>query len=301
MEAPDYQRPYEPVEPPEGGGRRLAGALVAALILVLAFNLVEGVQWPAESAPEPVPEAALPPPARPLSPAPSPSVAPESQVGPQASLMGMPPQVIRVSLSDDFALVDWKLPASSTPQNVALSSSPPAGAKRSPEGRVLRYGELKLGPGGGRRYAFVMDLGTRGGLLWLDRNHNGDFTDDGEPLPNQGKGAFATAIEIPMRELYPEQRGERSFVIWLYVDRQGLERSRAGAYSRTQAQGRVFLDGIPHAAWIVDQGINDADLTNDGIYVDLDRNGQVDPETERIGPDQGVWVAGRPTRFEVGP
>ena len=51
----------------------------------------------------------------------------------------------------------------------------------------------------------------------------------------------------------------------------------------------------------IDQGANDADLTNDGIYVDLDRNGEVDPETERIGPDQGVWVAGTPTRFEVGP
>ncbi len=301
MEAPDYQRPYQPVEPPGGGGRRLAGALVGALFLVLAFNLVEGIQWPVESAPEHVPEAALPPPEQPWSPAPGPSVAPESQVRPQANLMGTPPQVIRLSLADDFALVDWKLPASSTTQNVPLTNSPAATTKRPPEGRVLRFGELKLGPGGGRRYAFVIDLGTRGGLLYLDRNHNGDFTDDGEPLPNQGKGGFATAIEIPLRELYPGQRGEGDFVVWLYVNRQGLEHSRAGAYSRTQAQGRVFLNGIPHAAWIVDQGANDADLTNDGIYVDLDRNGQVDPETERIGPDQGVWIAGTPTRFEVGP
>jgi hypothetical protein len=300
MEGPHFERPYQPVEPPGGGGRRLAGALLAALILVLAFNLVEGIQWPAEPAPETSPPA-QPPPMQQEFPAPPPSVAPQAPGGPQASLMETPPQVIRVSLSDDFALVGWKLPASSTPQNVPLSSSPPASAMRSPQGRVLRYGELKLGPGGGRRYAFVIDLGTRGGLLWLDRNHNGDFSDDGEPLLNQGTGAFATAIEIPLRELYPEQRGDRAFVVWLYVNRQGLERSRAGAYSRTQAQGRVFLDGIPHAAWIVDQGVNDADLTNDGIYVDLDRNGEVDPETERIGPDQGVWVAGRPTRFEVGP
>jgi len=300
MKGPHFERPYEPVEPPGGGGRRLAGALLAGLVLVLAFNLVEGVRWQAEPAPEPGLQAQRPLPSQPLSAAPPPSVAPGAEAGPQASLMGMAPQVIRVSLSGDFALVDWKLPASSTPQNVPLSSSPPASAMRSPQGRILRYGELKLGPGGGRGYAFVIDLGTRGGLLWLDRNHNGDFTDDGEPLLNQGKGAFATAIEIPLRELYPEQRGDRAFVVWLYVNRQGLERSRAGAYSRTQAQGRVFLDGIPHAAWIVDQGVNDADLTNDGIYVDLDRNGEVDPETERIGHDQGVWVAGRPTRFEVG-
>jgi hypothetical protein len=215
--------------------------------------------------------------------------------------MGTPPQVIRVSLSEDFALVNWKLPASSTPQNVPIARSPPADGMRPPPGRILRYGELKLGPSGGRRYPFVIDLGTRGGLLWLDRNRNGDFLDDGEPLPNQGSGGFATAIEIPLRELYLGQRGVRAFVVWLYLDEQGLELSRAGAYSRTQAQGRVFLDGIPHAAWIVDQGVNDADLTNDGIYVDLDRNGEVDPESERIGPDQGVWVAGRPTRFEIEP
>ncbi len=209
---------------------------------------------------------------------------------------------IRVSIRENkFKPVDMMMPASWN-EATPVSGEKPEDIVREPDyqGVGRRYGCLNLGTSENNRYCFAFDL-IRGPnpVLYFDFNQNGDLSDDGPPLVNQGTGIFATMISIPMQRMMPQSRYAGDFLMWFFTNESLWERSHVGHYSRTQLQGFVDIEGRRLMAWIADGRNNDADFTNDGIYVDLDDNGKIDDKTERFPPDEVALIFDKEYRFIV--
>lgn len=215
-------------------------------------------------------------------------IAPASQAAPGVVL----PASLRVDIVDGgFEPVGLVQAARSAPLGVRLGRVPHASVLREPEyaGEEPWYGALELGRPR-RTFAFALDAGEDGAWrMWFDANANGDLADDGPPRANQGSGdgrpgAFAVELAVAWSVLDAEAPFRSPFRIWFFSNASGWERGRrASHYSRTQLRGRVSIDGVPYAAWLVERGGNDADFTNDGVGVDVDRDGVL---------DAGEWLGG---------
>ncbi len=204
-----------------------------------------------------------------------------------AALMRAGTSDLSVDISaNGFEPVEFGIGARSTPLNVPLSRDRPAALRLEPayDGNQQWYGVLTLGSPVGE-FSFVLDLLPDGKFaMWFDADANGDLTNDGAPLRNQGSGdggpgGFATTLRIPWRTLSAEAPFEGEFSIWFYSNKSGWKRGqRASHYSRTQLKGMQVIGDREYVAWIADSGYNDADLTNDGMWVDLNANGKADKD-----------------------
>ena len=145
-----------------------------------------------------------------------------------------------------------------------------------------------------RAYAYVLDrAGNAEPVLYFDRNQNGDLTDDGGPIPNQGVGLFATEIKLPLRRLIKKMDDPGDFSIWFFVNASSWKRNTANHYSKTSFKGRVIVGGVDYLAFLAERGRNDADFTNDGIYIDLNRNGKIEQPGEYIQPGHSFTINGQ--------
>jgi hypothetical protein len=135
--------------------------------------------------------------------------------------------------------------------------------------------------------------------LYFDRNHNGDLTDDGGPLTNQGSGIFATRIYLPFAHLIKEMPFSEDFTLWFFTNDHLWSSGAVAHYSRTQWQGTVNLEGRPYTAYIADTGNNDADFTNDGIAIDVDRNGKIDRHSEVFRPHRVAHIHNKDYVFVI--
>ena len=205
---------------------------------------------------------------------------PSAQVGPGTADLS-----VTIS-ANGFEPVEFQIGAGSTPLNVPLSGDRPAALRREPayEGSQQWYGVFTLGSPV-QEFAFALDLLPNGKFaMWFDVDANGDLTDDGAPRMNQGSGdggpgGFATILRVPWRALTAEAPFDGEFSIWFYSNKLGWKRGqRASHYSRTQLKGRQLIGDREYVAWIADSGYNDADLTNDGMWVDLNANGKADKD-----------------------
>lgn len=210
---------------------------------------------------------------------------------------------IVVSISKEFAPVRtgtigsrWK--ALSAP----FSDIRPGGIVREPayQGSRQLYGNMTLGTQENNIYYFIFDLAdSPHPVLYLDRNQNGDLADDGEPLRNQGSGRFASEINLPVSQLIKEIDTEDDFVIWFFLNEYSWKRGYANHYSRTQMKGTVSINSKKYVAYIAEWKLNDADFTNDGIYIDLDSNGTIEQNTEYIGQGRVIRIEGRDYLFDI--
>jgi hypothetical protein len=187
-------------------------------------------------------------------------------------------------------------------QTTSLSPDPPAGIIKAPSyrgGRQL-YGAFALGTMDDKTYPFVLDLVSGPHPeLYFDTNHNGDLTDDGGPLTNQGNGVFATNIQIPFAQLLKEVRFPGLYTLWFFVNDSHWQKGVVAHYSQTQLRGKVTLQGRTYTAYIVDTGGNDADFTNDGIAVDLNGDGKIDYKGEVFRPDKVARIQGQDHVFKI--
>jgi len=145
------------------------------------------------------------------------------------------------------------------------------------------YGYMDLGDRQHKRFYFVFDLqADEKFLMYFDSNNNGDLSDDGEPLVNKGSGAggpggFACELAIPWQVLIENAPFKGDFKIWFFSNEAGWKKgNRVAHYSRTQLEGAVTIGTDRYIAMLIDQGYNDADLSNDGIALDLNQNGKID-------------------------
>jgi hypothetical protein len=183
-----------------------------------------------------------------------------------------------------------------------LTAEAPEVIRREPpyHGSRQMYGLLTLGTTANNAYAFAMDLidGPHP-VLYFDVNRNGDLTDDGGPLTNQGSGIFATTIRIPFHRVLKEAHFPGHFVLWFFTNESLWRRGAVAHYSRTQLQGTVRIAGASYVAYLADTDGNDADFTNDGIAVDLNGDGKIDSTTERFLPHQVARIRDQNYAFRI--
>ena len=280
---PDYEQ-RRGVSPGLGFGLILLAALAAGVVL-----------WERS---EPVAEPArVPVEQRPVSPvSPAPGATPTASLRPGAAAGG---GTITLSLARDLRLVPWRQPAQSSTRMHALESERPRAVRRAPRARNLEYGKLVLGPRRHEVHFAVSSAGGRGGTkLWIDRNGDGDLTNDGKPAASEQE-KIGASLRVPVAALYGDDHDDGAFDVWLFRNARKGARGWASHYSRTQAQGSVELGRQRYDVRIVDQDENDADLRNDGVYVDLNGDGELSREQEYAPPGGSLWVDGRAWRFEV--
>ena len=209
---------------------------------------------------------------------------------------------IHVSISKDFDPIRMHTLGNWRPFTSPLSDKHPERIIREPQyrGSSRKYSSMQLGTGENKTYSFILDLlDDSHPVLYFDKNQNGDFTDDGEPLVNQGSGWFATEVNLPLRRLIKELNTDGLFSIWLFINESSRKKGYANHYSRTKMKGSVLINDRTYLAYIGDRGINDADFTNDGIYIDLDSNGKIERNKEHIKPGQAVRIDGREFIFDI--
>jgi len=207
---------------------------------------------------------------------------------------------ISVSISGEFEPVGMKI-SSRSGVHPKLADSPPDYLLQAPEsmGGQRKYGKLLLGTGDNRTYDFILDVIPSGrSLLYFDGNQNRNLTDD-PPLENRGRGIFGTVIQIPMRRLIKEMNRDGDFKIWFFTNKSLWAKGGARHYSITQMKGRVTVHGKNYQAYIAERGGNDADFTNDGIFIDLNGNGKIETNAEYF-PDGGIGnIDGKDCRFDI--
>ncbi len=209
---------------------------------------------------------------------------------------------VEVRLSESFTVGDRFIGASWTPFTNPTSETRPPEITAEPDyrGAVQRYGRLRLGTGPDPDYHFVFDVtDAPHPVVYFDRNKNGDLTDDGPPLTNQGTGIFAARIDLPFNRLIRETDFEASYTLWFFVNDSAWKRGFANHYARTHLEGDLTLSGERLRAYILETGIHDADFTNDGICFDLNGNGKIDRRTEHVKPGEIFRYKGRSYQFEI--
>ena len=213
--------------------------------------------------------------------------------------------IILNPVSSGFEPVNFKASSSSQPFQTRLGKDRFEALVNEPAytGHTQWYGWMSLGNRPDRPFYFVLDQQDSNQLLmYFDANANNDLSDDGEPLVNRGSGnggpgGFATPLQIPWKYLIEPAPYEGNFDLWFYSNLAGWQRGQqVSHYSRTQLQGNIEIAGKTYLAILVDQGYNDADLTNDGIIIDLNGNGKFDRE-EHAG--QVHTIDGKQYRFEI--
>jgi hypothetical protein len=76
-------------------------------------------------------------------------------------------------------------------------------------------------------------------------------------------------------------------------------RGAVAHYSRTQLKGTVYIEGQAYVAYIADAGENDTDLTNDGISVDVNGDGEINRQQEFFPPGQVAHIHGKEYVFVI--
>lgn len=183
-----------------------------------------------------------------------------------------------VSISKGFRPVGFKIAA--VPQAIKLTAKPISRVHRLPRFSApkQKYGLIKLARG--LEFGFAIDLSASGYKMYLDRNLNGDLSDDGPPLINQGRSLFASRLSFPLKVVagIPSLKGE--YQIWIYTNPDSWQRGEMLFYSMTQLRGELLLKGKRYTAFLADNGPVDGNYHNDGINIDLDGNGKIDRAAE---------------------
>jgi hypothetical protein len=166
---------------------------------------------------------------------------------------------------------------------------------------VQRYGCLILGDRA-RKFPFCLDVQDGGKtILYFDCNANYDLSDDGGPHTNQARSPgssrdFACEVAIPWKLLRDNCPLDGDFRIWLFVNEQGWQMEAASHYSRTALIGSASVNGRRYTAYLIDDGYNDADLTNDGVVIDLNDDGEID---QGEGPAKAFLIGGQRYKIAV--
>ncbi len=147
------------------------------------------------------------------------------------------------------------------PVQIKLSDEKPKGIVKEPEYRAKpKYGVIHLGNGPKGDYAFALDEpADADGKIYIDKNRNGDLTDDGDGAWNSKstKGRVMYGVmDVTLRASYGTATTETSssdytLGIYRFPDLPALI-----CYRESSRKGRIVVDGKGHDVTLVE---NDAD------------------------------------------
>ena len=217
----------------------------------------------------------------------------------KSPIAGLTP--VPISIRSSFKPVRMTVVARSS-EGPPLRTEPPPEIAKEPlyDGKTQLYGSLALGTVESNIYWYALDLVDKSHpVLYFDNNQNGDLSDDGPPLTNRGRGLFATTISIPFSRLTGDDSLPGDYQLWFFTNKSLWPKKKVRFYSVTQWQGQVDVAGRRLMAIIGERGRNDAYFTNDGIYLDLNRNGKIDARIEYVGPHEALMIEERSYQFEI--
>ncbi|MDP1854134.1 MAG: hypothetical protein Q8L26_08060 [Candidatus Omnitrophota bacterium] len=190
-----------------------------------------------------------------------------------------------------FTPVYFAWPASHEGVSNILVTDKPYFIKNEPiyYGNRQVYGCMNLGNYEYNQYCFAIDIATpENTVMYFDFNQNYNLTDDGGPLINQGAFkknslGFAATLSIPWQQVMAYSPFEGAFDIWFYANEDAGALRTFSHYSRTQLEGYIPIGKKFYHAYIADNDINDADLTNDGISIEVKQGKWLKLSNEEIG------------------
>ncbi|HTQ11402.1 MAG TPA: TlpA disulfide reductase family protein [Fimbriimonadaceae bacterium] len=208
----------------------------------------------------------------------------------------------KLSLRLDGA-VKAKLPYYPVP--ITLSETKPAGIRREPAYRTTpRYGTIRLGDGPRNTYFVAVDEPDKGDWkIYIDKNQNGDLTDDGDGAWNAKKDYSGRTqygvMNVTLRASYGHGDRETSSAKYEIGIYRIVGTPNPLMYRESAREGKVTIGGATHKAILVE---NDADgiYANAGrtrpiwLLIDSKDNGSYDPQIDIRGPfkyGNGVYQA----------
>lgn len=227
------------------------------------------------------------------------------------------PSISKLTLEPESA---QKMAPGYYPVPIQLSAEKPAGVKQEPKYRAQpKYGVITLGGEGGTTYAIALDEPANGDWkIYLDANHNGDLTDDGD-------GAWASKREQRELTLY----GVNHYILdvsWKLANGQVAEGKYGLDFVRPSdapvlvmvrqgaRTGTIELDGKAHKASLIENDgdalfhkpVSNIEEAKKGrpvwLLVDLNDDGKFDPQGGEILDIRGPFkLANRTYESTVSP
>lgn len=188
--------------------------------------------------------------------------------------------LVTVPLGANFRPVNFEISAASMP----LVLDDEEEQFFMPHPGESRYGRFTFR--NGRSYRFEIRESGAETVLSVDLNGDGDFASD-DAVYRSPTDAFEITVSLPMEEVTGRKRPGGEYRLWLYRTPDG----RMQQVALTQLTGKVYLDGRSYTAYVVENHTIDGDFSNDGIYLDLDRNGRIHPDSEFV-PQGGNLALG---------
>ena len=257
-----------------------------------------------ENAPRLQPESINAPVNAAVSPVPQePTASPPPIVSPSMSVIQPLDDTISVDIYRDFIYLPQGWPMGlSVGQSVAggLDKHPYEDLLREPQyssSKVL-YGYFPLGNGEDQQIAFVLDeLDQPNWIAYVDKNNNEDLTDDGPPYRNQGTGIFAAEVDVQIEVVtLSGEQTVQPYHLWMWVIQ---ESNAVKFYARCHYAGVIAVDGGLYDAIAFEQFDHNGLFREKGLWIDLDRNKELDEETEKVYNGGEIIIAGHRYRITL--
>ncbi len=148
------------------------------------------------------------------------------------------------------------------PVPIPLSTQKPGGIRKEPVyASAPKYGTFKLGNGPRSTYVFALDEPEGGTYkIYIDRNQNGDLTDDGDGAWNKrsdtnGRVMYGV-LNVPLRASYGAGEKESSSAEYTLGFYRFVNHANVFCYRRSARTGTLALGGKTHRMILAE---NDAD------------------------------------------
>lgn len=200
---------------------------------------------------------------------------------------------IRVRLEGELRLAEGFAPGLATGQSgIRLTDAPCKRPRREPDylGQV-GYGCIGLGAAGDRLFLLALDRPAgKPWRLYFDGDNDGDLTNDGGPLFNQGTGKFAYPVEARIKVVGPG--GSLLTVpyrLWLWADAEAREMR---FYAQAHFAGTLAVGSRRYAIAAFEARAHDGLFHEDGLWIDADGDGRFG-DGEHFADGAVVGIGGR--------
>jgi len=216
--------------------------------------------------------------------------------------------VLTVDLDRDFRYVDegFAMRRAAGQTNLPTITRRPAEPLTVPrewtEGDAdVWYGYFPLGNGPDPRISFALGRIAGAWVLLVDRDNDGDATDDGPPIGNQGTGPLLAAeVAVEATVVGDDGRARvRPYHLWTWFNRQTDGGISGRFYARNHYAGEIRVGDRAYAATAFEQRGHDALYRDAGLCIDLDPDGVCVEEEELFHDGDLVPFPDGPARLQL--